>query len=65
MSDKIIIQLREELSVVQKNDLSDILNTLMDKYQPNVVKDYYAGLVDGLNIAYKVINGIEDDYQHS
>lgn len=55
------IDLEFHLHNYQKEDLSNLLETLMKKYENNG-SEYSNGVVDGLNHAYKVVNGISDDY---
>lgn len=50
------------LSDKQKQLLSDAFEKLMAKYQPNDVREYYAGVVDGINNCFKIVNNTDDDY---
>ncbi len=56
------IELEFNLQQDQKDDLSNLLEALMNKYQNVKINGYYGGVVDGLNHAYKIVNGIDDDY---
>ena len=51
-----------KLTKKQKKLLGEALGKLMEKYQRNEHKDYFAGVVDGLNNAAKMIDGTNDDY---
>jgi hypothetical protein len=50
-----------QLSDYQKIFLSRAIEAIMDKYKSNQA-EYFDGIVDGLNHAYKIVNGIDDDY---
>ena len=56
------VELDFELSESQKSDLSNLIEALMNKYSNTKIYVYHSGVVDGLNHAYKVVNGIDDDY---
>ncbi len=64
-----IVNVENDLTAAQKKDLSDKLEKLMAKYTICQIdtksEDYFAGVVDGLNNAFKLINEIEDDYNVS
>lgn len=78
MADKIINmqKLHEELnlSIKQKELIVGALEKVMSKYslahqhEQNInfanfiSEDYFAGVIDGLNHAFKIINNIDDDY---
>jgi hypothetical protein len=55
------IDLEFNLHQYQKDDISNLLQALMEKYTDHS-SEYSSGLVDGLNHAYKIINGTSDDY---
>lgn len=55
-----------KLSDEQKKLLSDVVTKIMDKYETHSTDtDYFSGVADGLNHAYKIINGISDDYNYT
>lgn len=61
-----------KLTDEQKNYLIKIIENVMDKYEKKASDaekrgdknslHYNSGVSDGLNHAYKIINGIDDDY---
>ena len=61
-----IEQLHKELNLTdeQKGKLADALHQLVIKYEPvtHVNNDYFDGVCDGLNHAWKLVQGIDDDY---
>jgi len=58
------IDVSNDLTDAQKQDLSDKLEILMAKYGRFSGPDakYFDGVADGLNHAYKLVNEIVDDY---
>jgi len=60
-----VLKSKLNLSDNQIKDLSDVFEIYMKKYEIMAGKDmhpYFSGVVDGLNTCYKIINGIDDDY---
>lgn len=59
-----IVDVTNDLTHAQRQRLSDKLELLMRKYGTMSKREspYYEGIADGLNIAYKLINEIDDDY---
>lgn len=53
-----------KLSFVQKKLLSDAFEKLIKAKQHRQHRDYFAGEVEGINDCFKVVNNIEDDYNH-
>lgn len=61
-----------KLTNKQKNCIANIIEKVMDKYDKKAISaenrrddkslQYNSGVVDGLNNAYKIIMGIDDDY---
>lgn len=74
MSKRIIEDFDFGLTDDQKTKLSDAIMSILSKFGrvPSKNKDnpyfddvscsYFNGVVDGLNNAYKIVNGIDDDY---
>lgn len=58
------LDVSNDLTDEQKKILSDKLEVLMGKYARlgGRHSDYFNGVMDGLNNAYKLVNEIEDDY---
>jgi len=57
-----LVDVTNDLSDEQKLTLSNKIETIMTKYSKSNNMDYFVGVVDGLNHAYKLINEIDDDY---
>ena len=59
-----IEQLKIDLNLTeyQLKELSDVLEIYMKKYRYYGHDPFFNGVRDGLNICYKIINGINDDY---
>ena len=63
MSDKVVNldEIRECITDEQRKKLSEALEKIMLKYS-TCGNNYFDGVNDGLNHAYKMINAIDDDY---
>ena len=59
-----LVDVTNNLTDEQKQEASDKLETLMGKYMRLADRDdeYFTGVADGLNHAFKLINEINDDY---
>ena len=58
-----LVDVTNDLTPEQKQALSDKLEVLMAKYGTLACRSYhFEGTAEGLNIAYKLINEISDDY---
>jgi len=66
--DRVVADLDFGLTAAQRQQLSAALEALIEKYggmarstSKPVPMEYFNAVVDGLNSAYKLLNGIEDD----
>ncbi len=63
-----LIDVTNDLTYIQRQDMSDKIEIIMRKYgllsSDNIGGDryYFNGVAEGLNIAYKIINELDDDY---
>ena len=62
---KTIVDVKNSLTQEQRDELSVKIEKLMAKYSAVALargNRYFAGVVDGMNNIYKLINEIDDDY---
>ena len=67
---KTVVDVTNDLTLIQRLEMSDKLELLMSKYgtlsgtnlQQSNTRHYFEGIAEGINIAYKLVNEIDDDY---
>jgi len=60
---KTVVNVKNDLTPKQRQELSDKIEKLMQQYGRFSLENmYFAGVIDGMNNIYKLINEIDDDY---
>ena len=60
-----LVDVTNDLTPEQRLEMSEKLEKLIRKFNvadPGALSQYFSGVQDGLNHAYKLVNEIDDDY---